>query len=117
MYYPKLVLAPVHFAISCLKMHKVENSCTVYFNRFDIKWLKNEELHVYENVNRAKNLTKKEKKYIKGLHQRWNRGELPQKPSPGDIRALKKAYKNSQRYLSVCYQCNIASFFNEYYSS
>ena len=59
--------------------------------RFDIKWIKNELLRTYENIDKDDSLDKKEKKYLKALHKRSMKGQLLKRPSINDYETLAKA--------------------------
>ena len=61
--------------------------------RFDIKWIRNEMLRTYGNINEAFDLTEKEREYLKALHKRSKlKGQLTKQPSLKDYRVLVKAY-------------------------
>ena len=60
-------------------------------NRFKIDWLRDESLQDAKTIDIAPGLSKKEKEYLKGLHERSKAGQLPKQPSQGDYKALVEA--------------------------
>ena len=58
--------------------------------RFDYHWLKDKRHHNVHTVKQDKNLSNKEKEYIKGIHKRH--GCLAKQPSETDLTELRKAY-------------------------
>ena len=86
--------------------HLILVSC-IKFNRFQIDWLKDQSLHDVNNIDHAPDLSEKEKKYLKCLHERSEAGQLPVQPSLGDYKALVEAY--GEKYMvSLC--CVLISY-------
>ena len=68
--------------------------CTFNLVRFDIQWLQ-PACRDINNVMRLAGLTRQEKSYLIGLHQRQGEDLLPPEPSRSDLEHLSKAYGES----------------------
>ena len=68
----------------------------VLFNslRFDVHWLKDKRYHSCHNIESDPTLTPKEKRYLKGIHERQGKDLLASYPSMKDIEVLVEAYRS-----------------------
>ncbi len=89
------------------------------FVRFDINWIRDKNLRVYENIDCHPSLTRKEKQYLKGIHLRHKGEDLPKGPSLTDLHELRKAYGEIYVYMhqsiplttdSELYECDVMNY-------
>ncbi len=110
---------------NCDTMHKgVQTSillihALLVFVRFDINWIRDKNLRVYENIDCHPSLTRKEKQYLKGIHLRHKGEDLPKGPSLTDLHELRKAYGEIYVYMhqsiplttdSELYECDVMNY-------
>ena len=62
--------------------------------RFDVHWLKDKRYHSRLNIESDSKLTPKEKRYLKGIHERQGKDLLASYPSMKDIEVLVEAYRS-----------------------